>query len=129
MLAEKRRSVIEPLEIEPLIEVRDRRGVNRLESDRDFQPSPDQSSELHRFRADQVGMRFDGDGSEGTRELGNRGHVLGWHGAVIEEVARVVELQPVRDGAGEFLQRALELRRQCSWRSRAIERPTPQIAE
>src|SRR6266576_197912 len=74
-------------------------------------------------------MRLDRHRRERPGQLGDAGDILPRHRSVIEEVARVVELQPVRQGMGELLERTCQLRRDRADRRGALERPAPQIAE
>src|SRR5205823_10361844 len=82
-----------------------------------------------RRRADRTGMRLDGDPREGLRQLRDVRKVLDWHRSPIEEVARVIELQPIRRLTSERVQNAFQLIDQRSTRRWAVDRPTPQIAE
>src|SRR5882672_10883687 len=64
VLREKARRRIKSREIEPFVEMCGRDGMNSLESNGDFEPARDLSSERERARADGVGVRFDGDSLE-----------------------------------------------------------------
>jgi len=64
VLRQKSRCRIESRELEALVKLCGRDGMNRLESDSDFEPSRDLSSERECVGADGVGVLFDGDSRE-----------------------------------------------------------------
>src|SRR6267378_4176509 len=74
-------------------------------------------------------MRLDRQSRKRPGQLGDAGDILPRHRSVIEEVARVVELQPIGERLGELLERTRQLHRDRADRRGALERPAPQIAE
>src|SRR6266446_508219 len=64
VLREKARRPIESRKIEAFVEMRCRDGMDRLESNGDFEPARDLSSERERVGADGVGVRLDRDCGE-----------------------------------------------------------------
>jgi len=62
-------------------------------------------------------------------EFGEARDVLAGYGLAIEEIARVVQLQPIRDRPSECLEHQRYLQRQRAGRRRAVECPAPQVAE
>ncbi len=112
-----------------LVEMLDRHRMNRLQADGDLELRSEQVGKLQRQWADRVGVRFHRDGGERRRELRQAWQVLPWHGATVEKVARIVELQPVWEWQEDLLQRPRQLGRQSAGWSGTIERKPPQIAE
>ncbi len=54
MIGEKRGRAVEAVELEALVEVRDRDGMNRLEADGDIQSAAEQRSEFECHRANRT---------------------------------------------------------------------------
>src|ERR1043165_8326412 len=55
--------------------------------------------------------------------------MLAWDRATIEEVARVIELEPVGQRPAERFERGAELNRQSTGRRGAVDGEAPQVAE
>src|SRR5258705_6324228 len=106
------------------------RGLDRLEANGDFEAAGNASGEIQHNWADRAGVRLDRHPRKGMGKIRERRYVLGGHGAVVEEVAGVVQLQPVEVVEGlEVVEDLAKLSGERAGGSRAIERPAPQVAE
>ena len=128
-MGEKCGGAVEAGELEALVEMGDRDGMNRFESNRDLESSRQECRELECQWSDHVGVRFNGHGREPSRELRDARQILGRHGPAIEKVARVVELQSCGKRRLNFLQRSSELDRQRASGCGTVECVAPKITE
>src|ERR1700682_2363292 len=103
--------------------------MNSLESDSDFESSGDLACERDRLGPNGVGVRLDGDSSELRRQRRNPDKILRWDGSLVEEIARVVKLESIRNRVVEPLKHALQLRGQRTGWCWTVDRPSPQVAE
>src|SRR5437016_6367083 len=129
MLGEKCGGAVETIEVEPLVELCRGDRVNRFESDSHFEATREQLRKIADDRADHTGVGFHGHGPERLRELRNAGQVFQRYGPAIEEIARVVELQPIGDTRRQVREDELELHGECPNGGRSVDCPAPQVAE
>src|SRR5690349_4144503 len=102
--------------------------MNRLESHCDLELTRNHSRELHGRWTDGARMGLHSHAKKRLSQFRDLRQILQWHRAAVEEVARVVQLEAVR----QWLRRVehiTQLRDERTRRRWAINCPSPQIAE
>jgi hypothetical protein len=119
---------LEIAERHPLVEPLEGLWMDGLETQGELEDAAEPLLEVSAAAIDQERVALDHDPLEGSGQVGQGGQVLRRHRPGLEEVAGIVELEPL-DAGRELGHGASQLTRQGSRRSRRVEGVTPEVAE